>query len=150
MPGVNRAKLASFRVSPVDRQPARDVGGYRFPNLAVRKFGMAGNHGPRKGACFPEQIAAVFELHRSAVRWTRVWIDGGHGAAEHMTVERAGAGIGGDLQVHAAARSERPARFDERASGAQIDERHRMSGPERRACQLQQLLQEPGVVSPID
>jgi hypothetical protein len=124
-------------------------GGYRLPSTGRPDIRPAGHRGPRKGPSFPEEIAAVIEFHCTAVRHTGMRIDRPHGAAEHVADDRERSRRRRQLQVDAAARPKRSETLNQRSPGAEIDERHVMTGTQRRAGEMEQRRQEPRVVPTI-
>lgn len=128
---------------------ARDIVGYRFPRARCKGPRRRGNGGPRKGSPFPEQIAAVFELHRRAIRRAGVDVERPNRAAQDVSVEAERARIRGDLQVHASTGPQRPRPLNQGPACAQINQRDRVAGAQRGTCESQERWQEARVVSAI-
>jgi hypothetical protein len=123
--------------------------GYAVP--VASRYGRLfdGEKIPVKGASFPQGVAPTFEPQGPTVLDALPRIEGGNGTSQHLGGDAQPPRARQQLQVHAGSRPERAGPLDEGPAGAQIDERHRIAGPENRLCARDHRLAEARVGSTV-
>ena len=102
-------------------------------SLAAREGRLFhGDKIPVKGASFPQGIAPPFKPQGAAVLDALPGIERGDRTAQHVRGDAEPPCTGQELEVDAGPWPERAGPLDECPAGAQVDERHRIAGPENR------------------